>query len=117
MSWEIALIIFLVITVFIVLLLPLVLELRTTLKKISSLVDNLNKDLPEILHNIKNVSEHTTLASERLHAAVGDIVEFEQKISKQIKEPVLEATTTIAAIIRALQAFLSYFLQKRKQKN
>ena len=116
MSWEIVLIIFLVIIIFIVILLPLVLELRTTLKKISNLVDNVNKDLPEILQNIKTISDHTTIASEKLHNAVGDIVEFEQKISKQIKQPVLEATASIAAIIHGLQSLLNYFLQKRKKK-
>ena len=115
MSWEITLIIFLIVTIIIIILLPLIIELKTTLKKISGLVDNLNKDLPEILANIKDISQHTSTASEKLQNTVGDIVEFEQKISSQIKQPVLEATATIAAIIRGLQAFLSYFVQKRKK--
>ena len=115
MSWEIAIIIFLAMTVIIVMFIPLIIELRSTLKKISNLVDNLNKDLPGILANINKVTEHTTVASEKLNNAVGDIVEFEQKISNQIKQPILDATTTIAAVMRGLQAFLAYFIQKRKK--
>ena len=115
MSWEIALIIFLAITIFVVILLPLVLEFRTTLKKISNLADNLNKDLPHILENINKISAHTTTASEKLNNTIGDIVEFEQKISKEIKQPVIDATATIAAVIRGLQAFVTYFVQNRKK--
>ena len=99
MSWEIATIIFLAMTVIIVMFVPLIIELRSTLKKVSGLVDNLNKDLPDILANIKKVTEHTTVASDKLNNAVGDIVEFEQKISNQIKQPVLDAATTIAAVL------------------
>ena len=116
MAWEIALIIFLLVsTVFVILLIPSILELRTTLKKISGLAENINKDLPRILENVNKISEHTTNASGKLNNAVGDIVEFEQKISKEIKQPVLDAATTIAAVMRGLQAFLAYFVQKRSK--
>jgi uncharacterized protein YoxC len=114
MVWEMALILLILVTiVFIILLIPAVLELRKTLSRLSVLSENINKDLPEILNNVRSISENTTQATNKIGAVVSDVAEFEQKISKEIKEPALEAAASITGLLQGLQTFLTYFVKKK----
>jgi len=114
MVWEIALVILLlVLTVLVILLIPTVLSLLKTLAKISTLTDNINRDLPHILQNIDKLTDQASKASERISGAVGDIVEIEQKISNEIKQPVIEVAATLAGILKGLQTFITYFIRKK----
>jgi predicted PurR-regulated permease PerM len=115
MVGEMALVLlFLVLIVFIILLIPAVLELRKTLSKISNLAETLNKDLPEILENIRDISENANNTTEKLNNVVSDVAEFEKKISNEIKEPALEAAANIAGLIQGIQTFVTYFVKKKK---
>jgi ABC-type transporter Mla subunit MlaD len=115
MVWEIALAFFLLIcSILILYLIPTVFEFRKTLAKITDVAAALQKDLPAILQNLNNLSSHVSSAGEKLESAVGDIVEIEQKISKEIKEPVFEAAATLAGLLKGLQAFITVLLKKKK---
>jgi predicted PurR-regulated permease PerM len=115
MVWEIALAFFLLIcSILILYLIPTVFEFRKTLAKITDVAETLQKDLPAILQNLNSLSSHVSTAGEQLKGAVGDIVEIEQKISKEIKEPVFEAVATLAGLLNGMQTFLTVLLKKKK---
>lgn len=115
MVWEVALVIFLLVfTVLIILLIPTVVSLFKTLAKLSKTLDEANRGLPQILENIAEITDHTSRATKKVNHVVGDIVEFEQKISDEIREPALEAFATLAGLFRGLQTFLTYFIRKKK---
>ena len=114
--WEVALVmLLLVLTVLALLLIPTILDLKRALSKISILAENLNHDLPDILHNISRISGQASRAGEKLGDAVEDLVEIERKISKEVKQPLLETAGTIAGILRGAQAFFTYFIKKHKK--
>jgi uncharacterized protein YoxC len=114
MVWEMALVLLILVAiVFLILLIPAVLELRKTLSRLSTLAENVNKDLPEILYNVRNISQNTTTATEKISTVVSDIAEFENKISQEIKEPAMEAAASIAGLLQGLQTFLTYFVKKK----
>jgi len=115
MVWEMALtLLLLVLTVFVILLIPTILELRKTLSKMSKLAENLNNDLPDIMENVKQISGHATSATERLNGVVDDVADFEYKISKELKEPAFEAIASIAGLLTGIQTFVTYFIKKNK---
>ena len=115
MVWEIALAFFLLVcSILILYLIPTVFEFRKTLSKITDVADTLQKDLPSILHNINTLSTNASSAGEQLKGAVGNIVEIEQKITNEVKEPLLEAAAAIAGLLKGLQTFLAVLLKKKK---
>jgi uncharacterized protein YoxC len=115
MVWEMGLVLLiLVLIVFIILLIPSVLELRKTLSKLSNLADTINKDLPDILNNIRKISENTNHTTEKLNTVISDVAEFEKKISNEIKEPALEVAASIAGLLQGIQTFVAYFINRKK---
>jgi predicted PurR-regulated permease PerM len=113
MIWEIALVIFLlVLSVLIILLIPAVLNLIKTLARISELVENVNKDLPDILADISEITYQSSRASQRIHDAVDDIAAIERKVTREIKEPLLQAAASMGGFLKALQAFMTFFVKK-----
>ncbi len=115
MVWEMALVLLmLVFIVLVIILIPVVLELRKTLSKIAKLADNLNHDLPEILDNVRHISGNTTRATDKLNEVIVDVVDFEKKISKELKEPVFEAAASIAGLLKGIQTFVTYFVKSKK---
>jgi uncharacterized protein YoxC len=115
MLWEHALVILLlVLTVLVILLIPTVVQFFRTLQKLSKTLDGVNHDLPQILENLEEITGYTTRASRKLNHAVDDIVEVQQKISDELKEPALDAIATLSGLIKGLQTFVTYFMKKRK---
>jgi len=113
--WELFLVLLLfALTILVIFLIPTILELRKTLANVAKLANNLNKDLPEILENVKIVSGHTTKATERINEVVADVADFERRISKEIKEPAFEAVASIAGLLSGIQTFLTYFVKRKK---
>ncbi len=115
MAWEVALVVLLlVLTVLVILLIPTVVSFYRTLGKLSKTLDELNRELPEILQNIGEITDQTSRASRTLTGVVDNIAEFEQKVSDEIKEPALEVVATLGGLFSGIQAFLTYFIRKRK---
>jgi predicted PurR-regulated permease PerM len=111
--WEYALVIFLlVLTVLVILLIPVVLNLIKTLSRASALIENVNKDLPDILADISEITYQSSRASQRIHDAVDDIASIERKVTHEIKDPLIHAAASIGGFLRALQTFLTFFMKK-----
>jgi len=101
MLWEFAFVFFLVaLTVLVFLTIPSVLELKTTLKRINRTLGILNEDLPDILKNVKDVTETVNSATDKLDTAVRNVVELEQMVSNEIKQPLQNIAQTIATILQ-----------------
>jgi len=115
MVWEVALVVLiLVLTVLILLLIPTIIRLYRALGKLSVTLDEINRDLPEILDHISEITDHSSRATRKINGVVGDIVEFEQRLSGEIKQPALEFFATMGGILSGLQTFFTYFVRRRK---
>jgi predicted PurR-regulated permease PerM len=114
MVWEIALVILLlVLTVLIILMIPTAVQFLRTLQKFNKTLDEVNRDLPQIMEHLEEITDYTARASRRINHAVDDVVEIQQKISNELKEPALDTIATIAGMFKGLQTFLTYFVKKR----
>jgi uncharacterized protein YoxC len=115
MLWEHALVILiLVLTVLVILLIPTVVQFLRTLKKLSNTLDEINAELPQILENLEEITSYTTRATRKINHAVDDVVDVQQKISDELKEPALDAIATLAGVFRGVQTFVTYFVKKKK---
>ncbi len=114
MVWEIALVIFLlVLSMLTLLLIPTVLQVRSTLSKISNLVEGINKNLPNILNDVNQITNQIARTGTQIQNAVDDIVDIERRISHGIKRPAVEIASSLGALIKTLQTILSLFSRKR----
>ena len=115
MLWEHALVILLlVLTVLVILLIPTVVQFFKTLKKISKTLDEVNQELPQIMENLEEITNYTTRATRKINHAVDDVVDVQQKISDELKEPALDAIATLTGVFKGVQTFVTYFVKKRK---
>jgi len=100
MVWETALAFFLLsLTVFIYLAVPVLFNLKSTLKKASRTLDILNKDLPDILDNVSEIGETVNGATKKIESTVEDLAELEQLVSKEIKQPLQNVAQSIASLL------------------
>ena len=98
MLWEHALVILLlVLTVLVILLIPTVVQFYRALKKFNQTIDDVNHDLPQIMENLEEITSYTTRATRKINHAVDDVVDVQQKISDELKEPALDAIATLMA--------------------
>ena len=108
-------------------LIPSIIQLRRSAKRIEEVSGHLNQQLPAILENINQITSNlnTILSNGRQQAEklgeatsnikimVDDIVDFEKKLMHRVEDPLIETLTTIAAITRAVRAFLTIFLNRK----
>jgi len=112
MAWEIAFVVFLIsLTVLVYLTIPVVLRLKDTLKKANHTLDVLNKELPEIMENIADISDTLTSVTQKVESTVDDIVQLEQLVSKEIKQPLQNIANSIGML---LQLANKLFEKKKK---
>ncbi len=52
--------------------------------------------------------------SKRVDDVVSDVVDMEQRLMREVRQPVFEAAASISGLMKGVQAFASYFM-KRKQ--
>ena len=103
MAWEIALIIFfLSLTVLVYLLIPVVFKFKETLKQINNTLGIVNKNLPDLMNNVQDISETLTVVSKKVEATVDDVVELEQLFSKEIKQPLQNIANSIGMLLQIL---------------
>jgi uncharacterized protein YoxC len=115
MLWENALVILLlVLTVLVILLIPTVVQFYRALKKLNSTIDDVNRDLPQIMENLEEITSYTTRATRKINHAVDDVVDVQQKISDELKEPALDAIATLSGLVRGVHTFITYFIKKNK---
>lgn len=101
-------------------LIPSIIQLRKSAKRIEEVSEQLNRQLPSILENINEITTNLNdlltngrQQVEKLGGAVDDIVDFERKIKHRVEDPLVETLTTIAAITKAVRAFLVIFLNRK----
>jgi predicted PurR-regulated permease PerM len=113
--WEAALVLFLVVlTVLVIILIPTVLNFRNTLKRVSKLIENVNKELPDIMADINDITYRTNVASEKIDHIVNDVTNIEKKISAEIKDPLFELIGTLGGFFKAMQIFFTYFVKRKR---
>ncbi len=103
MAWEIALIVFfLSLTVLVYLLFPVVLKLKDTLQNVNKTISIVNKDLPELMENVQDISVTLNTVSKKVESTVDDVVELEQLFSKEIKQPLQNIANSIGMLLQIL---------------
>ncbi|NOX37816.1 MAG: DUF948 domain-containing protein [Calditrichaeota bacterium] len=128
MIWEISLLIvsigFVILVAFLV---PTIVQLRRTAKRVEVISDSLNHHLPAILTNLDEITTNLTSiltsgrrqvmmleeAAQEVKGMVDDIVQLEKDIKRRIEDPFVETFTTLAAVARAIRAFLDVLKEKR----
>jgi len=115
MVWEIALVILLLVfTVLAILLIPTVVQFYRILHKFNNTLNEINRDLPQIMENLEEITDHASRATRRIDHAVDDVVDIQQRISDELKEPALDTIATLAGVVKGLQTFVAYFIKKKK---
>ena len=108
-------------------LIPTIIQLKKSAKRIEEVSGQLNQQLPTILENINGITdnlnnilltgrqqaEHLGEATQSIKTMVDDIVGFEKKIRYQVQDPIIETLTTIVAITKAVRTFLAIFLERK----
>jgi uncharacterized protein YoxC len=121
MIWEIGLLLigiaFLLIAIFSI---PALLQIRTTAQRFQTTSETLNRDLPNILHNLDEITSSLTGAADKVqHEAdrltyvvdkvremTDDVVNLEKNIRREIESPIVEVLGTLTATVKGLRAFL-----------
>jgi ABC-type transporter Mla subunit MlaD len=110
--WPIVLILFFLgLTVLIILLIPVILQVKESLSRLNQALDILNKDLPTVMTNVSDVSKTLNIASVKIEGAVDSFSDLERTINQQIRVPL----KTIASIIATLLKILTAMMGRRKK--
>jgi len=110
--WPIVLtLFFLGLTVLIILLIPVILQVKESLSRLNQALDIVNKDLPTVMTNISDVSKTLNIASVKIEGAVDSFSDLEKTINQQIRVPL----KTIASIIATLLKILTAMMGRRKK--
>lgn len=128
MTIEISLLIVSVaVLVLILFLIPTILQLRKSAKRIEEVSTHLNRQLPAILENVNAITaslnrvlssgqqqaETLSEAVQNVKLMVDDVVDFEKRIRTQIENPIVDTLTTVTALIKAVRAFLVIVLDRK----
>ena len=131
MIWEISTLIasisFLILIAFLV---PSILQFRRAAKKFEDVSEKLERDLPDILANIREISINLSalMAAGRHHAeslgetvdqvkgAVDDVVGFQRRVKRQLESPFLRTLNMVSAATRAAHTFLAIFLASNRKR-
>lgn len=101
MIWETAIVIFLLsLTVLVYLTIPLLLKFRESLKKLNQTIDTVNNDLPGIMTNVNEICDSLNNTVQKVESTVDDVVELEQIITNEIKEPLKNIAQAIAMLLQ-----------------
>ncbi len=131
MIWEIStLIASIALLILVAFLIPTILQVRRTIKKMEDLSEKLDRDLPDILVNVREISANLSAilqtgryqaeslgeAFDQVRGAMGDIVGFQRRVKREIESPLLRTVDLISAASRAVQTFLVVFLSHKRAK-
>lgn len=104
------------IIIFMIFLVPLLIQLKKTANRAETLMADLNRDMPDILASAKKTASEVQNLSEDLNTKVAEADEIFQKIkfatssflltSKLVKSSLAPAILEIAAISAGIKAFL-----------
>jgi len=134
MIWEISVLIAsIAVLILVAFLVPSIIQLRRTAIKIENMSEEIDKQLPDILANLREISINLSaiLAAGRHQAealgeavgqvtgAIDDVMGFRRRVKKQVESPLLKALSSVSGASKALHAFLTVFLshKDRRKKN
>ena len=130
-NWQvIALILVIAVIVLIAYVIPMMIQLRRSLKKVGDMAENLDRHLPNILSNVESISTDLSsilsnskghvdtlgVAAGQLKDMVSDISGMEKRVRNQVEKPLVQSIATVAAVARAAQAFISVYNGKSNGK-
>ena len=99
--WETALVLLILsATILIILLIPIVIQFKQTLKKMNQTFDTLNADLPELLTDLRDVGASFSNVSQILENITDDVAELEHTVVSQIKEPLQNVASFIGSLLQ-----------------
>jgi len=110
---------------------PTIIQLRKSVKKIEDLGENIDKQLPDILQNVQQITSNLSgiMDSGRrqveavggtiddLKTVVDDIVGVEKKIKYSVDTRLIRSLATITAGVKAAKAFKDVMNNGAPQKN
>ncbi len=101
--WETVFILFLIaLIVMVVISIPVIMRLRDVLNHLHETLSILNRDLPEILENTREVSKRANATSKKVEDAVDDLVHLEHMVSKEIKQPIQNIAQSVGTLLQLL---------------
>lgn len=121
------LIICLAVLILVLFLIPTIIQLKKSAKRIEEVSGQLNQQLPTILENISSITDNLNSilstgrkqaenlgeATQNIKMMVDDIISFEKQVRIKVQDPIVETLTTIVAITKAIRAFLVIFLDRK----
>jgi hypothetical protein len=63
-------------------------------------MDILNKDLPDVLSNMSAITGTLNTTTKKIETTIDDVVEIEQMVSKEIKQPLQNIASSIATLLQ-----------------
>ncbi len=113
MYWEIAFVVFLAaLTALVVLLIPIVLQIKESVGKLNQTLDTVNKDLPEVMSNLKDLSGNLTNTTIKVETAISSLAEIEEAFTHQIKARLATLGSALSTVIKLVGVLSG----KRKKK-
>lgn len=113
MIWEFAFVVFLLaLTALVILLIPVVLQLKDSIVKLNSTLDMINKDLPEVMSNFMNVSKSLTVTTGKIEETIEHLNQMEANFKQQVQAPL----KTIGNVVSSLVKISSLLLSRRKSR-
>jgi hypothetical protein len=131
MIWEISLLIVsIAVLILVAFLVPAILQFRRSAMSLEAVTTKLDRDLPDILANLKEISINLSamLATGRHHVeslgeavgqvtgAVDDMVGFQKRVKRQLESPLLQSLNMVSAVAKAAHSFLTVFLSYKKRR-
>lgn len=114
--WEIALAFLLIsMAVLAFQVIFLMLQLKDTVKRFNRTLETVNKDLPELMTNMKVITDAVANSSSKLESTVQDIAEIEKIVSTEIKDPLKHIAQTVSSLLQLANRI--FFRKSKKQKN
>jgi len=113
MIWEFAFVVFLLaLTALVILLIPVVLQLKDSIIKLNSTLDLVNKDLPEVMANFMVVSKSLTTTTVKIEETVNHLNKMEANFKQQVQAPI----KTIGNIVTSVVKISSLLLSRKKSR-
>lgn len=129
--WEIsALIVSIALAVLVIILIPTIIHLQRSMKKIGDMAENLDQHLPAIMENVEKISTDLSqlLSTGRQHVdtlggAVNQVKSMVDNLSgaerrfRQVEKPLFQSIQTFSAVMRAAQAFMAVYHRRSGKRS
>ena len=125
-----ALIVSIALAVLVIVLIPTIVHLQRSMKKVGDMAENLDNHLPAIMQNVEKISTDLSqlLSTGREHVdtlggAVNQVKTMVDNLSsaetkfRQVEKPLFQSINTFTAVMRAAQAFMNVYHRRSAKKS